>query len=108
MLTLTIEEIMKKYQLNESQVGLKVGLSVSMISKLKNGGVSVTEETQQKFYKAFKCEIMSPQLRIKRAYDSLMIEYVKLEQKYNALSLENEENKRMIRQIKEIMKNAKY
>ncbi len=106
MLTMTIEEIMKKYQLNESQLGLKVGLSVSMISKLKNGGVSVTEETQQRFYKAFKCEIMSPQLRIKRAYDSLMVEYVKLEQKYNSLYIENRDLKALMNKIKEVIKNA--
>ncbi len=106
MLTLTIEEIMKKYALSESDIAVKVGLSVSMISKLKNGGVSVTEETQQRFYKAFQCEIMSPQLRIKRAYDSLMIEYIKLEQKYNTLYIENRDLKAIISKVKDVLKNA--
>lgn len=106
MLTMTIEQLLKKYSCTEQEIADKVGLTVSMISKLKNGGVSVTEETQKRFYKAFECQIMAPQLRIKRAYEEMMLKYIELEQKYNALYQENKDLKNIINQVKGVIKNV--
>ena len=40
MLTLTIEQITKKYSITETELAYRVGLSVSMISKLKHGATT--------------------------------------------------------------------
>lgn len=104
MKTLTIEQLLKEYSCTEQDLADRVGLSVSMISKLKNGGVSVTDETQNRFFKAFQCEIMSPQLRIKRAYDDLLIKYIELQTKYDNQVRINTELKSKLNIIKGVLK----
>ena len=87
---LTIEELMKTRSLTETEIASIVGLHVSMISKIKNTDIRLTERTRKKFIDAFNIEIITPRHKLIINYDRVVTLYNDLLISY--FSLLNEKN----------------
>ena len=87
----TVEQILKRYGLREGDLAVQIGVSISLISRIKTDFYPVTSDTQYKFQKVYKgCELVNGYIKWKELY----LEQVRI----------NEELKQEIKDLKSRLK----
>lgn len=88
---ITVEEITKKFGLTQVSLATKIGVHGSLITKIKNGDLSITDDVQEKFQKEFPDFILiNNQHRLNQAieeFQSCIKELEQLEDDYRAKRL---------------------
>lgn len=87
----TVEEITKKFGLTQVSLAVRIGVHGSLITKIKNGDLAITDDVQEKFQKEFPDFILiNNQHRLNQAieeFQSCIKELEQLEDDYRAKRL---------------------
>lgn len=99
----TITELMAKTHLNGKNMALKVGCSMSLISKLKNGATELTQETKNKFFDVFGVYIINDVPKWKKMYLEQLEINNNLRNLIETLNIQNKELNSIIDKIKRVV-----
>lgn len=103
---MTIQQIMQDRHLNVSEIAKITGLSISLISKIKNNQTILSSDTIKAFRTKMNIDIYNEQTTYNQAYEELLAKYYILQHEYNKKAKKCQELELQLQKIKETLKNA--
>lgn len=103
----TVSDILKMESITLTMLSAKVGVCISLLSKIDKDNVSVTRRTQEKFQAIYpNFELVNGKPKWKTKYEEMKERYDLLANDYANLTMENEELRKRINVASEYLKTG--
>lgn len=103
---MTIKDLMEYENISITEIAKITGLSIPLISKIKNNQIAISSRTIKAFRNTFNVDIYNEPTTYNQAYDDLLAKYYILQHEYNKKVKKCQELELKLEKIKGVLKNA--